>query len=52
MLKYHHLGIPTDVPREGETYLAELRCMFPDMTPAHTRLSGCALSPIVHCRNW
>jgi hypothetical protein len=21
MRKYHHLGIPTDVPREGETYL-------------------------------
>jgi hypothetical protein len=20
-LRYHHLGIPTDVPREGETYL-------------------------------
>ena len=24
MRKYHHLGIPTDVPREGETHLAEL----------------------------
>jgi hypothetical protein len=23
MLKYHHLGIPTDVPREGERYLEE-----------------------------
>jgi hypothetical protein len=21
MLRYHHLGIPTDVPREGERYL-------------------------------
>jgi hypothetical protein len=21
MRKYHHVGIPTDVPREGETYL-------------------------------
>lgn len=21
MLKYHHLGIPTDIPREGECYL-------------------------------
>jgi len=21
MLKYHHLGIPTDIPRENETYL-------------------------------
>jgi hypothetical protein len=25
MRKYHHLGIPTDVPREGETYLAEFK---------------------------
>jgi hypothetical protein len=25
MLKYHHLGIPTDAPREGETYLAEFK---------------------------
>jgi len=23
--KYHHLGIPTDVPREGETYLEEFK---------------------------
>ena len=23
MLKYHHLGIPTDTPREGERYLEE-----------------------------
>ena len=21
MLKYHHIGIPTDIPRENETYL-------------------------------
>ncbi len=25
MRKYHHLGIPTDVPREGETHLAEFK---------------------------
>jgi len=25
MLKYHHLGIPTDIPREGETYLVEFK---------------------------
>jgi hypothetical protein len=24
MLKYHHIGIPTDVPREGERYLEKL----------------------------
>ena len=24
-MKYHHLGIPTTEPREGETYLAEYR---------------------------
>jgi hypothetical protein len=23
MRKYHHIGIPTDIPRPGETYLAE-----------------------------
>ena len=25
MRKYHHLGIPTDTPREGETYLEKFR---------------------------
>jgi hypothetical protein len=25
MRKYHHLGIPTIVPREGETYLEEFK---------------------------
>jgi hypothetical protein len=25
MRKYHHLGIPTDVPREGETYLEQFK---------------------------
>jgi hypothetical protein len=25
MRKYHHLGIPTDLPREGEAYLAEFK---------------------------
>jgi len=24
-LRYHHLGIPTDVPREGERYLEEFK---------------------------
>lgn len=24
-MKYHHLGIPTDKPRPGETYLEELK---------------------------
>jgi hypothetical protein len=24
-LKYHHLGIPTDVPREGERYLEQFK---------------------------
>jgi hypothetical protein len=24
-LKYHHLGIPTDKPHEGETYLAQYK---------------------------
>lgn len=24
-LKYHHLGIPTNIPREGEQYLSEYR---------------------------
>ncbi len=25
MRKYHHLGIPTDVPREGEQYLEQFK---------------------------
>jgi len=25
MRRYHHLGIPTDVPREGERYLEEFK---------------------------
>jgi len=25
MRKYHHIGIPTDVPREGEAYLPDYR---------------------------
>jgi hypothetical protein len=25
MRKYHHVGIPTDVPRPGEAYIAEYR---------------------------
>ena len=25
MRRYHHLGIPTDVPREGETYLEDFK---------------------------
>jgi hypothetical protein len=25
MRKYHHLGIPSDIKREGETYLEEYR---------------------------
>jgi hypothetical protein len=25
MRKYHHIGIPTDVPRAGESYLPELK---------------------------
>jgi hypothetical protein len=24
-LKYHHIGIPTDIPREGEEYLEEFK---------------------------
>ena len=24
-MKYHHLGIPTDTPREGETYLEQFK---------------------------
>lgn len=24
-MKYHHIGIPTDRPREGETYLPEFK---------------------------
>jgi len=24
-MRYHHLGIPTDTPREGETYLPEFK---------------------------
>jgi hypothetical protein len=24
-MKYHHLGIPTDIPREGEEYLQEYK---------------------------
>jgi hypothetical protein len=25
MRKYHHIGIPTDIPREGEAYLPDYR---------------------------
>ena len=25
MLKYHHIGIPTEIPRENETYLPEYK---------------------------
>lgn len=25
MLKYHHIGIPTDIPREGEVYLEKFK---------------------------
>jgi hypothetical protein len=25
MRRYHHLGLPSDVPREGEYYIAELK---------------------------
>jgi hypothetical protein len=25
MRKYHHIGIPTDIPREGEAYLPEYK---------------------------
>jgi hypothetical protein len=25
MLKYHHIGIPTDIPRENETYLEKYK---------------------------
>ncbi len=24
-LQYHHIGIPTDIPREGETYLPQFK---------------------------
>jgi hypothetical protein len=34
-MKYHHLGIPTDLPREGETYLPQFK-MF---------VSGHGISP-------
>jgi hypothetical protein len=33
--RYHHLGIPTDVPREGEVYLAQYKM----------HVSGFAASP-------
>jgi hypothetical protein len=25
MRRYHHIGIPTDIPREGEAYIPELK---------------------------
>ena len=28
MRRYHHLGIPTEVPHEGETYLEEYKLYF------------------------
>ncbi len=30
MRKYHHIGIPTSTPREGETYLAEYKVHVTD----------------------
>ncbi len=29
-MKYHHIGIPTDAPRPGETYLAEYKAFCTD----------------------
>lgn len=26
--RYHHIGIPTDIPREGETYLTAFKLFF------------------------
>jgi hypothetical protein len=28
--RYHHIGIPTDTPRQGETYLAEFKLYCTD----------------------
>lgn len=30
MRKYHHIGIPTNTPRAGETYLAEYKAFCTD----------------------
>lgn len=30
MKKYHHLGIPTDIPQEGETYLQRYKLYCTD----------------------
>jgi hypothetical protein len=29
-MRYHHLGIPTELPREGETYLEEYKVFCTD----------------------
>jgi len=29
-IRYHHIGIPTDIPREGETYIEDLGIHFTD----------------------
>ena len=29
-MKYHHLGIPTDIPRKGETYLEKFKVFATD----------------------
>ena len=29
-MKYHHIGIPTQIPQPGETYLAEYRAFCTD----------------------
>jgi len=29
-MKYHHIGIPTRIPREGETYLEKFRLYATD----------------------
>ena len=29
-LRYHHIGIPSDVPREGEVYLEDIKLHFRD----------------------
>ena len=52
-LKYHHLGIPTDVPREGEQYMEQFKMYVSGYEDSPYRIEwmrfepGCPLPELV-----
>ena len=38
--RYHHIGIPTDKPINGENTCLSLNYMFPDLTQVRMELNG------------